>query len=72
MSPVPHDGHLKRLACQIAAQLPEGHEEALRVLGYVEQILVGLVGEAPTSKPSLRLVPSSSPNPEQPFLPRTR
>ncbi len=58
------DAHLKRLACQIASQLPEGHEDALRVLGYVERVLDGLVDEGAAIKPSLRLVPNVVPAPE--------
>lgn len=36
------DGHLRRMACQIAAQLPDDREECLRVLRYVEDIVTHL------------------------------
>ena len=38
------DGHAKRLACQIAAQMPDDREESLRVLDYVREILFNLGG----------------------------
>jgi len=33
---------LKRAACVIASQLPEGQEDALRVLDYAREILLNL------------------------------
>lgn len=38
------DEFLKRSACQIVAQLPEGREDALKVLRYVNDILANLGG----------------------------
>ncbi len=36
------DGFSKRLACQIASQLPEGTEEALQVLNLAREIIICL------------------------------
>ena len=38
------DGHLRRMACQIAAQLPDDRGECLRILSYVHQIVDHLGG----------------------------
>lgn len=38
------DGHNKRMACQIAAQLPDETSEALEVLAYVREIVLNLGG----------------------------
>lgn len=38
------DSHMKRLACQIAAQLPDSQQESLEVLGYVREIVMNLGG----------------------------
>lgn len=35
---------MKRMACQIAAQLPDDPEEALGVLNYVKEIVLNLGG----------------------------
>lgn len=35
-------GHLKRMACQIAAQMPDDFNEAMLVLGYTRDILCNL------------------------------
>jgi hypothetical protein len=35
---------MKRLACQIAAQLPESQDEALLVLSYAREIILNLGG----------------------------
>lgn len=40
---MPHS-HMKRMACQIAAQLPDDPEEALGVLNYVREIVLNLGG----------------------------
>ena len=40
---MPH-AHMKRMACQIAAQLPDDPEEALGVLNYVKEIVLNLGG----------------------------
>lgn len=47
-----HDEFLKRSACQIAAQLPESREDALKVLSYVNEILVNLGGGWGAIQPS--------------------
>lgn len=36
------DGFSKRLACQIASQLPEGTEDALQVLNLAREIVICL------------------------------
>lgn len=36
------DGHTKRLACQIAAQMPDSTKEALEVLALVRDIVMNL------------------------------
>lgn len=38
------DAHMKRMACQIAAQLPDDQREALAVLDYVREIVENLGG----------------------------
>ena len=64
------DGHVKRLAAQIASQLPEDTQEALRVLNMAREIIVclgrswdvapewpsRLGGQAPTCPAGLRVV----------------
>lgn len=48
------DAHEKRMACQIAAQLPDDTSEALAVLDYVKEIVLNLGGgwgkETPATK----------------------
>lgn len=38
------DGHTKRLACQIAAQMPDSVDEALEVLRLVREVVLNLDG----------------------------
>lgn len=38
------DAFMKRLACQIAAQLPDSQQESLEVLTYVREIVMNLGG----------------------------
>jgi hypothetical protein len=64
---------MKRMACQIAAQLPDEREEALGVLNYVRDIVLNLGGGwgerdaawgvAPSPKPSalLYVIPTTNP-----------
>ncbi len=60
--------HLKRLACQIVAQLPDNPEEAVIVLQFAEGILAQLRGCAVPDSigPSLHVVlalrPASEPS----------
>lgn len=44
--------YLKRLACTVAAQMPDDREEAFAVLRYVREILLNL-GEEGWSSPSI-------------------
>lgn len=37
-------GHIKRLACQIAAQMPDDEDEALEVLRLVREVVMNLDG----------------------------
>lgn len=57
------EGHNRRMACQIAAQLPDDRAEALRVLAYVRDIVENLGGgwgaETPVSDARLYLVRTS-------------
>jgi hypothetical protein len=48
---VENEGYLRRLACQIAAQLPDDKQEALRALRLVRQIVFNL-GETWDSGPT--------------------
>ena len=55
-----NDRALKRLACQLASQLPEETEEALRVLDYTRSIISALdlgAKSPPHPPPKLRSVP---------------
>lgn len=45
-SPNPKEAALKRLAIQIAAQLPEDGDEALAVLEYAETLVRSFLGES--------------------------
>lgn len=38
------EAYMKRVACQIAAQLPDSQQEALDVLSYVREIVMNLGG----------------------------
>lgn len=49
------DAHLKRMACQIAAQLPDDADEAVLVLDYVKEIVANLGGQWSEPKSSARL-----------------
>jgi hypothetical protein len=60
------DGHTKRMACQIAAQLPDDRCEALEVLAYVRDIVENLGGgwsalEGPRQTAALYVIPATSP-----------
>jgi hypothetical protein len=59
------DAHMKRMACQIAAQLPDDQREALEVLNYVAEIVMNLGGGWPQAepirkKPELYVIPRTS------------
>lgn len=50
-------GRLRRLAVQIATQLPEDHAEALRVIAFVQQLADGfLFGSEVADADRLKLV----------------
>lgn len=49
--------HIKRMACQIYAQLPEDKREALQVLRYVRQIIFCLGEEWETVTRSAPILP---------------
>ena len=45
------EGYLKRIACQIAAQLPDGEKEAMEVLELAREIVINLgTAWAPSDK----------------------
>lgn len=54
------DGHLKRIACQVYTQLPEGKREALLVLRYVRQIVFCLGEDWETVSRSAPIIPFGS------------
>lgn len=57
------EAHLKRMACQIAAQLPDDAEEAVRVMDYVREIVANLGGRwsAPKASATLYAINRTSP-----------
>lgn len=51
------DPHLKRLACQLYAQMPEDKREALQLLGYIRQIIFCLGEDWETVSRSAPVLP---------------
>ncbi len=55
--------HLRRLAVQLASQLPETQDEALKVLGYLQSIVVDYL-YAEGEPPNLTIVPFAARPPD--------
>jgi hypothetical protein len=51
------DGHLRRLALQLACQLPDDPAEARAVLDYTRELIDNFLDQSPPQEGRLRVVP---------------